>query len=99
MQIPKSFNLFGQVITVEYRKSMFKTHKACGLWIPTENKILLQESTKYYPTTQLQIEQTFIHEAIHACLELLGYTDLNADEKLVDNLAALLHQMLSTQKY
>lgn len=99
MQIPKSFNLFGQVIIVEFRKSMFKTHKACGLWLPTENKILLQESTKYYPTTQLQIEQTFLHELTHACFDLLGYTNLSEDEKLVDSFGSLIHQALTTQKY
>lgn len=99
MNIPKSFNLFGQVITVEYRNSLYRTHKATGLWIPVENKILLQCNTSYYKITKEQIEQTFIHEAVHACFELLNYKNLNEDEQLVDNFAALLHQMLTTQKF
>lgn len=98
MRIPQSFNLFGQTITVEFRKSLYKTHKACGLWVAVENKILLQDSTKYYKITQLQIEQTFFHELVHACLELAGYSDLSADERLVDTFASLIHQALVTQK-
>ena len=43
MLIPKSFEILGQTITVEYRRTLYKTNKFIGLWIPGKNKILLQQ--------------------------------------------------------
>lgn len=42
--------------------------------------------------------QSFLHEFFHAALEALGRNDLSEDEKLVDALAGLTHQMLKTAK-
>jgi len=99
MLIPKSFELFAQTITVEYRRTLHRSHKAVGLWIPGKNKILLQQRTKTYEITDEQIEQTFLHELTHALLTILGYESLSHDEKLVDLIGNGLHQIIKSVKY
>lgn len=99
MLIPKSFELFGQTITVEYRRTLYKSHKAVGLWIVGKNKILLQQRTNTYEITDEQIEQTFLHELTHALLTVLGYENLSNDEKLVDLIGNGLHQVIKSVKY
>jgi len=99
MNIPTSFELFGQTITVEYRRTLHKTHKAVGLWIPGKNKIVLQQRTKTYDITDETIEQTFLHELTHALLTILGYEDLSNNEKLVDLIGNGLHQVIKSVKY
>jgi len=99
MLIPKSFEILGQTITVEYRRTLYKTNKYIGLWIPGKNKILLQQRTKTYEITDEQIEQTFLHELTHALLTIMGYENLSNDEKLVDLIGHGLHQIIKSVKY
>jgi hypothetical protein len=99
MNIPNSFNVFGQIITIEYRKSLYKTHKAIGLWEPNKNRILLQADTDKYPISKDSIEQCLFHEITHVMLDKLGYNRLSEKEELVDRIGAVLHQIITTFKY
>lgn len=100
MEIPKSFKLFGQKITVEMRKALFyEKEKQNGLCLPQENKILIQENTKKYPHAQDNIEQTFYHEFTHFMLYKLGYDELSQDEKFVDQIASCIHQLQNSMEY
>jgi predicted SprT family Zn-dependent metalloprotease len=100
MEIPKSFKLFGQKISVEMRKALFfEGDKSNGLCLPNENKILIQDNTKKYPHAQDNIEQTFYHEFTHFMLYKLGYDELSQDEKFVEQIASCLHQLQNTMEY
>lgn len=45
---------------------------------------------------RISLEQTFLHELIHACLDAIGKSKLSKDEDFVDALAAVLHQYMIT---
>ena len=97
--IPKTFDILGIKVKVEYRKLLYKKEKAIGLWLPQENKILIQENVKECMVSQEQKEQIFFHELTHCILDKLGYAKLSADEKLVDTVGSCFHQVLKTMRY
>jgi len=45
------------------------------------------------------IECTFIHELMHFILTKLGRSEISKDEALVEQVAGLLHQYITTQKF
>lgn len=94
--IPKQFDLFGQRITVETQKNFAREQGCLGKWHPYQLKIVLQEPDEEH--AQSVILQTFWHEAIHACLDLLGHTDLSENEVLVEQLGQAIFQVLKTKR-
>lgn len=93
--IPKSFQLAGhtiRVLTVAPRKWKHGKNNV-GIWIPDSYTIELLSTLK--GTNRQQI---FMHEATHAILDIAGYYALSEDEALVDRLAHLLQQMLTTME-
>jgi hypothetical protein len=93
--IPKSFQLMGHTITVvNVTPRKWKHSKDCvGMWLPSENRIELLTTLK-----GTNRQQTFMHEATHAILDTAGYHKLSEDEDLVDRVAHLLQQMLTTME-
>lgn len=93
--IPKTFNLAGHTITVvNVPPKKWKHGKECiGMWIPDQYRIELISSLK-----GTNRQQVFMHEAVHAILDVAGYYDMSADEVLVDRLSHLMHQMLVTME-
>lgn len=89
--IPKQFCLAGHKIEViNVPRSRWKHGKeTVGMWIPDKYKIELLSSLK-----GTNRQQVFLHEAVHAILDVAGYYELSADEALVDRVSHLLHQML-----
>lgn len=89
--IPKKFSLAGhtiEVVNVPRRK--WKHGKdAVGMWLPASYRIELLASLK-----GTNRQQVFLHEAVHAILDVAGYYELSEDEALVDRLSHLLHHML-----
>jgi len=72
----------------------WKHGKECiGMWIPDQYRIELISSLK-----GTNRQQVFMHEAVHAILDVAGYYDMSADEVLVDRLSHLMHQMLVTME-
>lgn len=89
--VPKQFNLAGHTVTViNIPKSKWK-HGAntVGMWLPDMYRIELLSSLK-----GTNRQQVFMHEAVHAVLDVAGYYQLSADEALVDRVSHLLHHML-----
>jgi hypothetical protein len=91
-----NFNIFGQLIKIETRKSLYKK-KCLGMWLANENTILIQENTDKYPLNDDIINQTTCHEIIHAWLDKCNYHKLSDDEQLVDLLGSCLHEFLTSQ--
>jgi hypothetical protein len=89
--IPKKFSLAGHTINVvNVPRSKWKHGKDCvGMWLPDQYKIELLGSLR-----GTNRQQVFLHEAVHAILDVAGYYDMSSDEALVDRVSHLLHHML-----
>ena len=98
MKIPKEFNLMGQTIKVEMQDNIAQTEGATGVYYPSLQKILIQKSNSGNLYSTKQIEQAFVHELIHSCLDILGYKKLYKNESFVDRLAHLIYQALESFK-
>jgi len=94
MIIPESFRLFNQTIKVIFKRDLIDKKQAFGLWDYNRNTIYLQQSTRKHPLNKEQIDNTFIHEATHAMLNMIGEYDLSNNEKLVHTLSSLIHQFI-----
>ncbi len=72
-------------------------HGVFGLWDFNKNKITLQQSTKQHILTKEQVESTFVHEAVHAMLDHMGYHELSADERFVSSYSNLIYQFIGNE--
>jgi hypothetical protein len=102
MQIPKSFKLLGNTIEVEFDPSMVNAADAVGEAHYRFNKIKLQGVEGYVGRPQSKIEQSFCHELTHFLLffsECSDTKELYKNELVVDRIAGLLHQALTTAEY
>ena len=94
MKIPKRFNLLGQEYTVDVVLPQDWNRDDCvGIFTPSSRKIQLLFN-KYRPA----LEQAFMHELAHAVFNFVGRDELYKDEALVDLVAGLTHQALTTGK-
>lgn len=93
--IPVRFQLTGHTIQVKViPPSKWKHGKdTVGMWLPDKYEIHIISSCK-----GTNRQQVWAHEAVHAMLDVAGYTDLSHDEQLVDRLGHLLQQMLTTME-
>lgn len=108
IRVPKSFELFGQKITVELSKKAFKKYKGCTGWAAYgENKIILRKPSSGCPLTRNQLEVIFTHELVHFIMLYAGASlntslenkgALHSDEVFVNTVAHLLHQAFSSAK-
>ncbi len=103
MKIPKSFKQFGQTITVEYSPEVLYNEDVTGWAKYRQNKIVLQSPTNSTPITEEMLEQNFCHELMHFILYGAGEDCFNPPlhkrEYLVDRMAGLLHQFLTTTEH
>lgn len=97
--IPSSFYLFGQKIVVEYVDTLLDNESANGLSLYRKNVIHLQKNNAGIMRPDTQIESTFLHELVHFVFCMLGKNNLREDEELVDGVARLLHQAMTTAEY
>ncbi len=92
--IPKTFKLFNQTIKVIFKRNLIDKEECFGYWDYKKNTIFLQKSTRKHILNKEQIEQTFIHEACHSFLDLMGEHKLSENEKFVSTLSNLIHQFI-----
>lgn len=91
--IPKSFQLAGHTIKVVFiPKTRWKNGKdAIGMWLPDAYRIEIVNGLS--PTSR---QQVFCHEFMHALLDVACYHKMSEDEILVDRLAHLLAQAMTS---
>lgn len=99
MQIPRTFQLFGQTITVQFVDDLIEGEDSVGLSLYRKNLIQLQGPTASFTRPSTQIESTFFHELMHYIFYALDEEEMRKDEKLVDNIGRLLHQAFTTARY
>jgi len=97
MNIPTSFQLLGQTITVRVQPDLSYDADATGQARYRSNEIVLQKSTPGWQMPRGKLEQVYLHEVVHHILYQMGHK-LFDDEKFVDLFASMLHQVLITQK-
>jgi len=97
MKIPDRFKLFGHTIVTVSDPMLGPHHDLKGSYHKESHEIILDASERGNPPSN--IEQTYIHEVVHAILDHLRYDDLHKDEKFVDSFAHALHQFLTTQEF
>ena len=99
LRIPKSFQLLGQTITVEWMDRLIEDQDAVGESHYRKNRIVLQQHNDGIVRPQTQSEATFCHELVHWIFFMMNEDDLRKNEKLVDVFGRLLHQALITMEY
>lgn len=91
--IPNKFNLAGHTYKVELKKNILTTDSEYGSLNEVTHVMQLQAPDPI-PTTR--VESTFLHELLHAIFYELGENELDKNERLIDSVANLLHQALTS---
>lgn len=99
MLIPKEITIFGQKIKVIFDYKLVQDDDSVGATSYRTNKIILQKNTQSTECPRTQIEKTFWHEALHMIFYYIGENKLGSNEKFIDLLAGVLHQVITTAKY
>lgn len=91
--IPKSFPIGGQTITVKVQKTI-DVEGAIGAYKAIDNEILVQTHLQGKLMPRSQVEQTFYHEFVHCLFDHCRQDELCSNEELVDLMGELLYQAL-----
>lgn len=91
--IPSTFKLAGHTYTVKLQKDLLTTDNEFGSLNEVTHVMTLQPPD---PVPQSRVESTFFHELLHAIFYELGESELDKNERLIDSIANLLYQALST---
>lgn len=99
MKIPKRFQLMGKTIRVKWDDALIYDRESIGRSNYRENTIVLQKSTKSEPMNVENQEHVFLHECLHHIFDVLGHSDMRTNEKLIDQISGLLHQIFVSSEY
>jgi predicted Zn-dependent protease with MMP-like domain len=100
IKIPTEFQLYSQIIKVEFNERRCADMDALGACNDALNQILLttvNSDGDKLPTDA--VELTYMHEVVHHILYKMSENDLSKDEKFVSTFSSLLTQALKTSKY
>ena len=101
MIIPSCFNMLGQTIVVKYDNKYCAENECFGRFISYDNVIIIASKYKaekgWRKYKQSIVQATFCHELAHCILYHSGNPDWQ-NEQLVESIAGLLHQYLTTNK-
>ncbi len=97
MKIPKQYQVMGQTVEIKITDDLSNDQGATGICKFMRGVIEIQKKTPAFSTDYISI--TLKHEIVHSWLSSLGYVELNANEKLVDELASVWHQYEKTRTY
>ena len=97
IQIPKSFSLLGKTWSVALDTTLMQKAR-WGECIAVTSSINIYPENGEIEVNREQVEETFLHELVHALLDAASRHDLSDDEPLVESLAGLLMQFLKTQE-
>lgn len=93
INIPKEFKLFGLTFKVTQPWKIDKTDNHWGECYIANKTIKVKRNLN-----KEQKEITYLHEVIHAILDMNEYDDLSNDEAFVERFSKGLHQVLTTSK-
>lgn len=92
--IPRQLKLAGLTIDVVLDNTLFKEKGIVGEARYPAEQILIDNSVQKLTS----VEHNYCHELVHWIFYVLNEEELRGNEKLVDQIAYLLHQALTTSK-
>jgi len=96
MKIPKKIKIVGTDWKVELNNNYCKKEKCLGQMYPNEGKIYYCDKYKNKKISKSKIEETFLHEWVHAMFNTNGIEDDN--EQFVNILATNILQLFNQLK-
>ena len=94
--IPKRFWLGPHHFITTIRGDLIEEEGAYGMMHIGKQTIHIQEVIpEFNKESQLQ---TFLHELVHAILEVMGWRELSENEKFVEGFSQLLYQFMKTRR-
>lgn len=93
MQIPKTFQIYGLTFKVTQPWKLDAKDSHWGSCSIASKSIKVKRGLN-----KEQKEITFLHEVVHAILDVNEYEELSKDEKFVERFSKALQQVLSTSK-
>ena len=104
MKIPKSFQLFGVTIDVEFNEDSCNKDSVFGTANYIASKVTLTDKVNGQKMTDEKTEQTFYHEFVHHIIMELEYEKEFSikkidSEKFVEMFSKALHQALNSFRY
>jgi len=98
--IPKSIQLHGETISIEYRTDMIHERGCDGEAAYNEECIRIQKTkANGKPQEDFYLEKIFLHELVHFILNQMSEGDLKRNEKFVEVFSGLLHQAFKNAEY
>lgn len=94
MKIPKELQIGGLKYTVVFNDKLADDKGVLGEINHHTHEILITHKSKHGKLTDEFVEQTYLHEVIHAILEIMQETELNDNEKFVNTFSAFIHQVI-----
>lgn len=91
-KLPREFSIMGCKVTIEYEKSL---NENMGIVFPDAGKIKVVKNNLI---PRDSTEASVFHEMAHYILFIMNETKLYANEKFVDSLGRILHQIWLTLK-
>ena len=98
-QIPKTFQLGGRDYVIQYKSDLADERGLCGEQNERLCSLVMQKMVEGRPQAKDHQDYVYLHEAVHAILDVMQEDDLNKNEKFVGLFAELLFQMLKTSEY
>jgi hypothetical protein len=92
----KTFKVAGKTYEIEVVE--YLEDKELGHCNYLFQKVMLAEKWLGKEIHKESMEQTLFHEIFHAVLEEAGYSELSADERFVQGISLLIHQVFKTLK-
>ena len=94
--IPTSFWLYGQKISVVMAPDLIERENATGQALYRRDVIEIQANSTSINRPRSHIEVTFLHELLHMIFYAMGEDALRNNEQMIDEMAKLLHQAFIT---
>jgi len=95
MNVPKKIKIAGVEYSIKVENKELDKDRAYGIANYITSEILLSTKYNHRDRSELSVEQTFWHEALHAMLDVMQEDDLNNNEKFVNTLSSFIHQIVS----
>lgn len=92
---PSKFTVGGQDFTVNY-KDECENLGSCCVW---SGRITIARNHKGEPQSESSMDNTFVHELVHAILDTMGEDDLSQNEKFVSTFASFLTEAVRTMDF
>lgn len=97
MKIPTSFTIGGHDININFVPAL---GTGClGVCTLASGEIKIATTFGEYEQSESSIFNTFWHETVHAILDIMGETELTANEKFVSCFAGFLCEALRSMEF